>query len=131
MKFTNTLAHFTLLFLVSLFALVAAAPVALVPRDVYVPAVLYPHRGTVWKVGNHHNVTWDVSNPPAQITNSIGSIYLRKGELTDMNHTLASGFSILLGRIEVQVPDVVPGIDYSIVLFGDSGNFSPRFTITD
>lgn len=42
---------------------------------------------------------------------------------------LAENFSILLGRIEVTVPWVEDGSDYQIVLFGDSGNFSPTFTI--
>lgn len=44
------------LFLV--FSLVVAQPVAIEPRDVYVPPVLYPHSGTVWKVKQRHNVTW-------------------------------------------------------------------------
>jgi len=43
---------------------------------------------------------------------------------------LQEGFDILLGRIEVEVPWVVDGSDYQLVLFGDSGNFSPNFIIT-
>ena len=27
-------------------------------RDVFVPPVTYPKRGTVWKVGQRQNVTW-------------------------------------------------------------------------
>jgi hypothetical protein len=34
-----------------------------------------------------------------------------------------------LGTIDVTVPRVKDGDDYQIVLFGDSGNFSPKFTI--
>ncbi|TFY81437.1 hypothetical protein EWM64_g2576 [Hericium alpestre] len=114
------------LFFATLFALGSAAP--LQARDVYVPPITYPHAGTVWKIGNHHNVTWDVSNPPQNITNSIGFIELvTNGRIT--GPTLASNFSILLGRIEVQVPDVKPG-PYQLVLFGDSGNDSPIFHIT-
>ena len=34
-----------------------AAP-QLEKRDVFVPPVLYPHNGTVWTIGQRHNVTW-------------------------------------------------------------------------
>ncbi|KNZ79460.1 hypothetical protein J132_09610 [Termitomyces sp. J132] len=114
----------------SLFAISSAAtPSDLTRRDVFVPPVTYPHNGTVWKVQQHHNVTWDTSNHPVNITNKIGHIMLRKGGLTTPL-VLAAGFDILLGRIEVQVPWVLNGNNYQIVLFGDSGNFSPTFTIT-
>ncbi|OBZ69166.1 hypothetical protein A0H81_10913 [Grifola frondosa] len=101
------------MYLLGLFAhLTGAVPILdnAQKRDVYVPPVLYPHNGTVWTTGQHHNVTWD-------------------GDLSTPL-VLAANFSILLGRIEVTVPWVLPDIDYSIVLFGDSGNFSPQFTIT-
>ncbi|EIN12651.1 hypothetical protein PUNSTDRAFT_49940 [Punctularia strigosozonata HHB-11173 SS5] len=117
---------------VSLFASLAAAlPVSLEPRDVYVPPVLYPHAGTVWKVGAHHNVTWDVSDPPVNITNKFGMIVLAKnGIALDLDSPLAANFSILDGRHVIQVPKVTPASDYQILLFGDSGNLSPEFTIT-
>jgi hypothetical protein len=44
----------------TVFALVASAPTPLQERDVFTPPVLYPHAGTVWKVGQYHNVTWYV-----------------------------------------------------------------------
>ncbi|KAJ7247178.1 hypothetical protein B0H12DRAFT_1020891 [Mycena haematopus] len=97
-------------------------------RDVYAPHVTYPHAGTVWKVGQRHNVTWDVTHPPSRITNNKGQIVLRKGNITTPV-ILRKNFPILLGRIEVRVPRVKPGDDYQLVLFGDSGNFSPYFTI--
>ncbi|KAH9900764.1 hypothetical protein C8Q73DRAFT_832356 [Cubamyces lactineus] len=123
-------------FLVVLFALVgvffqlaAAIPVAeMEKRDIFDPTVLYPHAGTVWYRGQTHNVTWDVSDPPVNITNKIGKIMLRKG-LIPTPLILADGFDILLGRIEVTVPWVLTGDDYSIVLYGDSGNFGQQFTI--
>ncbi|KAI0351565.1 hypothetical protein OH77DRAFT_1498514 [Trametes cingulata] len=127
MKFAFALALFA-----SLAQLVFAAPAALVAslekRDVFVPPVLYPHAGTVWTKGQRHNVTWDTTNAPVNITNKVGTILLRKGDLTTPL-VLASGFDIRLGRIEVTVPWVLPDSDYSVVLFGDSGNFSPQFTI--
>ncbi|KAH9852786.1 hypothetical protein C2E23DRAFT_150550 [Lenzites betulinus] len=115
--------------LFGIFQIAAAAPLSeLERRDVYTPPVLYPHAGTVWYKGQTHNVTWDVSSPPVNITNKIGRIMLRKGNIgTPL--ILADGFSILLGRIEVTVPWVIEGTDYSVVLFGDSGNWSQQFTI--
>ncbi|KAL1722866.1 hypothetical protein EV715DRAFT_246867 [Schizophyllum commune] len=46
------------------------------------------------------------------------------------DNPLAQGFSITLGSYDVTVPDVEERSDYIIVLFGDSGNSSPKFTIT-
>ncbi|KAF8734967.1 hypothetical protein AX14_002985 [Amanita brunnescens Koide BX004] len=118
---------FFVLFFLSLFAFVFSLP--LVVRDVYDPPILNPNSATVWTVGKEYSVDWDTSNPPAQITNTIGEVYLRKGDLTDVDHPLAGNFSILLGTIRIRVPDVEPGDDYSIVLMGDSGNWSPSFRI--
>jgi len=120
-----------ILTVLSLLCLVTSAPIS--GRDVFVPPVLYPGKGTVWKAGDRHNVTWDVSNPPAQITNKLGRVVLsRAGILIGLENPLADKFDIMLGRIEVTVPaDTEPGTDYSIVLFGDSGNSGKNFTITN
>jgi hypothetical protein len=129
MKFTSlTIATVSILSALSATG-VSGAPIAeLDTRDVFVPPITYPHAGTVWKVGQRHNVSWDISSRPVNITNSVGRIMLRKGDLTTPV-ILADKFSILLGRIEVTVPWVTPDSDYQLVLFGDSGNFSPKFTI--
>ncbi|KAJ6481059.1 hypothetical protein C8R45DRAFT_320076 [Mycena sanguinolenta] len=119
---------FSLFTLLAATALIAVHAMPLERRDVFTPPVLYPHDGTVWLVGQRHNVTWDTSDAPVNITNKIGQIMLRKSNLTTPL-ILADNFSILLGRIEVTVPWVIDGSDYQIVLFGDSGNFSPDFTI--
>ncbi|KAH7912530.1 hypothetical protein BJ138DRAFT_1178735 [Hygrophoropsis aurantiaca] len=115
----------------SLFAMAISLPVArLQTRDVFVPPITYPHAGTIWKVGDYHNVTWNTDDAPVNITNSVGEIYLVVQGLIDFNHKLGGGFNIRDGRTVVQVPSVSPANDYAIVLFGDSGNFSPNFTIT-
>ncbi|KAF5382314.1 hypothetical protein D9757_008489 [Collybiopsis confluens] len=120
---------FAFLFFTILFTISNAVPVSLQQRDVYTPPITYPAAGTVWNKGEVHNVTWDVSDPPAQITNRFNSlIQLRKAGLTTPL-ILADDFDILLGTIEVTVPWVITGSDYQLVLFGDSGNFSPEFTI--
>lgn len=50
----------------SAFLALSASLVAASPFDldldkravVWSPPITYPHAGTVWKVGNRHNVTW-------------------------------------------------------------------------
>ncbi|KII88217.1 hypothetical protein PLICRDRAFT_41366 [Plicaturopsis crispa FD-325 SS-3] len=107
-----------------------AVPAARSALDVFVPPITYPHAGTQWYRGQTHNVTWDTSNAPVNITNRYGEIDLvRAGNVSDPV-LLAQGFDILLGRIEVQVPDYIqPRSDYELILWGDSGNFSPEFSI--
>lgn len=129
MQFTTTSFICTLfLAFFSMMSLVNALPVEFQQADVYSPLVLYPNASTIWKVGTIYNVTWDNSNAPKDITNSVGKIQLRKGGQT-LPEVLAEGFDILSGIHEIQVPQVTPGSDYSIVLMGDSGNFSPEFEI--
>ncbi|PSR70951.1 hypothetical protein PHLCEN_2v13173 [Hermanssonia centrifuga] len=70
-------------FLVALAAVVSAVPVLFL-RDVFVPPVTYPHAGTVWKIGQRHNVTWDTAGAPVNITNKIGRIVLAKGGIEDI-----------------------------------------------
>lgn len=122
----TTLTNILAVFAVALLSFVGAAPLA--ARDIYVPPITYPTLGTLWKIGANHTVTWDNSNPPPEITNPDGVIYLRKGnQTTDI--ILASDFKVVNGHVIVKVPKVQPGNDYCLVLFGDSGNFSPQFTI--
>ncbi|KAF8867921.1 hypothetical protein CPB84DRAFT_1810441 [Gymnopilus junonius] len=98
-------------------------------RDVFVPPVTFPKKSTIWHVGERQHVLWDTTRHPINITNKVGRIFLRKGEFTTPL-ILANDFDILLGRIGVTVPWVEDGQDYQVVVFGDSGNFSPYFTIT-
>ncbi|KAK0489254.1 hypothetical protein IW261DRAFT_1443944 [Armillaria novae-zelandiae] len=123
MKFTLPITMLT-----ALVASTFATPIH-VARDVYAPPVTSPDASAVWTINTTQTVSWDTSNPPAQITNRFGSIRLRKGDYT-LPLILADGFDILLGKMEVTVPWVTEGDDYAIVLFGDSGNWSPKFTIT-
>ncbi|KAK0489241.1 hypothetical protein IW261DRAFT_1443900 [Armillaria novae-zelandiae] len=123
MKFTLP----TITMLCALVASVVATPIH-IARDVYDPPITSPDANTVWTVNTTQTVTWDTSDPPTQITNPIGSIMLRKNGFTVL--TLAKGFDILLGEFEVIVPDVPESNEYILVLMGDSGNWSPEFTIT-
>ncbi|KAJ7625796.1 hypothetical protein FB45DRAFT_750822 [Roridomyces roridus] len=128
MKFTSTFFATTAAFVASVLASASATPLTRTTRTVFTPPVTYPHAGTVWFSGQTHNVTWDTSEAPSQITNKLGRILLRKDGVTTPL-ILAENFDILLGRIEVKVPLVVEGSDYQLNLFGDWGDFSPEFTI--
>ncbi|THV03959.1 hypothetical protein K435DRAFT_747168 [Dendrothele bispora CBS 962.96] len=114
--------------------------------DVWSPKITSPTTGTVWEIGNKVNVTWctiyfhyftvpvlpifhrDTSNAPALISNAASVVLLVNDRPADVP-TLAQGFDLRSGFVEVIVPDVTPGIDYSITLFGDSGNVGEKFAI--
>ena len=62
----------------TLFHTSTASTIELSPRDTWVPRILFPHNGTTWRVDNHHNVTWDLTQQPAEISNPVGIIFLRR-----------------------------------------------------
>ncbi|KAF9783353.1 hypothetical protein BJ322DRAFT_982791, partial [Thelephora terrestris] len=107
-----------------------AAPVQLDTRDVWVPKILDPTATTVWQVGGTFIVEWALDQEPASVTNPVGTVYLSKAGILDIDNPLAEGFQLTDGSVPVTVPeDTVPGSDYSVVLVGDSGNSSPTFVI--
>ncbi|KAF7365026.1 hypothetical protein MVEN_00373700 [Mycena venus] len=129
MPSTSSLTLFFLAFF-AIFSLVASAPTPS-PRDVFSPPVLYPGKGTVWRVGERHNVTWDLSHAPVNITNHIGMIVLVKNHIMiDLDTPLAQDFDIRTASHEITVPKVKPG-KYQILVFGDSGNVGQEFTIVE
>ncbi|TBU29935.1 hypothetical protein BD311DRAFT_796293 [Dichomitus squalens] len=103
--------------------------------DVFSPSVTSPTAGEVWTVGSVQTVTWDTSNIPAANQNQTGLILLGSvedgstDEHLDIENPLASNFPIRGGAVNVTVPQVATRDDYVVVLFGDSGNASPKFTI--
>ncbi|KAI0043943.1 hypothetical protein FA95DRAFT_1562764 [Auriscalpium vulgare] len=123
----------------ALLALAAAAatasPVSTVSDVVVSPAVTAPVAGAVWPVHSTQLVTWDTAHIPPAGSNNTGLVLLGHGvpgsdsENLDIDHPLASGFKISDGSVEVVTPDVAPDSAYFVVLFGDSGNRSPAFTI--
>ncbi|KAI9067312.1 hypothetical protein FKP32DRAFT_1563876 [Trametes sanguinea] len=114
----------------------AASAVSAAPTEVISPPVTSPKAGDVWQVGTTQNVTWDTSAIPAG-TAQTGLILLghivgdSDDEHLDTKHPLAVNFPITAGFATVEVPDVATRDDYVVVLFGDSGNTSPKFTITN
>ncbi|KAK0221761.1 hypothetical protein IW262DRAFT_1482009 [Armillaria fumosa] len=107
----------------------------LISRDVISPPITSPTAGAIWTVGQTITVTWNttVIPPASQVTNPIGKIVLghqaNNSLNLDLDHPLASNFQLTDGQVDITVPDVEPRDDYIIVLFGDSGNTSPEFTI--
>lgn len=129
--------QFTLSTLTSVLALFAitttASPLeARKALDVWNPNITSPDATTVWVVGTKVNVTWDTSDAPNQISNRA-AVMLRDstGPVPAENPFLKEfgSFDLRQGTVEVTVPDVQTGSDYRIVLFGDSGNWSPEFNI--
>jgi len=100
---------------------------------VFSPTVLTPKEGTSWQVGTKLLVTWDSTIPQGGEKNT-GTIVLgfdngTGSENLDYEHPLASGFLLSSGSQNVTVPDVPLRSTYYVVLFGDSTNKSPNFTI--
>ncbi|THH28624.1 hypothetical protein EUX98_g5564 [Antrodiella citrinella] len=107
-------------------------------RDVYAPRITEPKTTTVWTSGYMAVVRWDTSDPPKSITNRNGKLVLGYMDETGDEHLflaqdkpLATNFNIMAGYAEVEVPQVPPGKNYIVILFGDSGNRSPEFTIRE
>ncbi|KAJ4481949.1 hypothetical protein J3R30DRAFT_3455306 [Lentinula aciculospora] len=121
--------YFAFLFLTILFTISNAGPISatMQKRDVFVPPITNPTNATVWNSGEVQTVSWDTSAAPVNITNKFGRIQLRQNGNT-FPLVLADGFDILLGSYNITVPLLITGV-YELVLFGDSGNFSPDFTI--
>jgi hypothetical protein len=127
--------QFTLLtsaFMAVLAASASAKPITVAREmlDVWAPTITSPDASTVWIEGHQYNVTWDTSNAPAQISNGAS---VRLGEHGNLTSTvLASGFDLRTGWVTVTCPsNLTSGNFYSIILFGDSGDQSPQFSIVD
>ncbi|KAG1743307.1 uncharacterized protein EDB91DRAFT_1017322, partial [Suillus paluster] len=115
-----------LLFTISSLALLALSlPLKL--RDVVDPPVTSPTAGTVWHVGEKQLVTWSTNALPVNMTNPVGMLVL--GYIILLDSPLATNINYTVGQVQITVPNVDTREDYIVVLFGDSGNASPQFTI--
>ncbi|KAH0583509.1 hypothetical protein H2248_009136 [Termitomyces sp. 'cryptogamus'] len=136
--------------LVSSFLSVAngAALNARAASDIFDPHIISPNASTVWVVGSVESVTWDTSDAPVNISNGA-SVVLKPAESLTPQTTLAEGFDLRAGCVNVMVPESVEPGEYAIickspeslkysensaqsfllVVFGDSGNISPPFKI--
>ncbi|KAI9443495.1 hypothetical protein H4582DRAFT_1925177 [Lactarius indigo] len=118
-------------FIFGVAALVKALP--LTKRIVVSPFITSPAEDTLWTPGNDELVTWDTSAIPLT-GDSQGMLVLGRqtadSENLDSDNPLAVGFSLRDGSVHITCPTVPPGKNYIVVLFGDSGNASPQFTIS-
>lgn len=125
MQLTSALAA---LALAAASTLVRAAPVQQAARTVWDPRITFPSAGAVLVSGQTYTVTWDTSDQPAHITYPVGVITLNFGDFGSPL-ILAKEFDIRTGHQDITVPEVYTGSEYSITLWGDSGNWSGQFEI--
>lgn len=93
---------------------------------VWDPTITFPTAGAVWIGGTTHTVTWSLRGEPTELTDKTGVLYLEHNGIIDVDHPLASGFSMLAGHVSITMPFVLAG-EYRLVLLGDSGDQSPVF----
>ncbi|KAG2060625.1 hypothetical protein BDR06DRAFT_993358 [Suillus hirtellus] len=122
----------TLLFVISsLISLTLSLPLNL--RDVVDPPITSPTADTVWQVGEKQLVTWSTDDLSPNVTNPVGMLVLgymyNNSENLMLSSPLATNINYTDGQALITVPDVETREDYIVVLFGDSGNASPEFTI--
>ncbi|ORY99352.1 hypothetical protein BCR43DRAFT_513470 [Syncephalastrum racemosum] len=102
---------------------------------VWNPQITEPSSATVWKAGDNVNVKWDTTIQGEKIPDGVDGIiklgYLEDGSINEhLYWTLAGNFPLNRGYQNVTLPsDLETKDSYIIVLMGDSGNASPKFTI--
>ncbi|KAF9236490.1 hypothetical protein BU15DRAFT_76932 [Melanogaster broomeanus] len=120
-----------ILLLTSLVSFVFAVPLA--SRDVVDPPITDPTASTVWHVGDTQTVIWSTAGLPSNPTNPNGMLVLgywyNNSENLMLDSPLATNLNYSVGQADITVPNVPTRSDYIVVLFGDSGNASPEFTI--
>ncbi|KAF8158533.1 hypothetical protein B0H34DRAFT_463300 [Crassisporium funariophilum] len=112
-----------------------AAPIN-APQEliVFSPHIISPKASVAWPRGSRQVVRWNTTGIPTQNAAATGLVLLgyseNGSENLDIDHPLASGFHITAGAVNVTMPKGIPARDnYFVVLFGDSGNKSPKFKI--
>jgi len=116
----------------------ACVTVTALPKSNFdiVPPITSPVAGQVWTIGSQQTVTWETDFIPSFADSQTGILDLGTIDPSTGNENLnttdhlADSFLLTDGAITITVPDVTPGDDYILVLFGDSGNRSPAFTIS-
>ncbi|KAI0759850.1 hypothetical protein BD413DRAFT_595121 [Trametes elegans] len=109
--------------------LVAAATVSAAGK------VEHPSQGETWVRRQLRTIQWSTEGLPQ--TNMTGDIllgYLLPGsddQHLDYDHPVAKDVPLLAGMVVVPVPDVQPGTNYIIEMFGSPEYTSDTFTILD
>lgn len=81
-----------------------------------------------------YRLTENINDPNAKGSIILGYLSDDKKDMNehlDLDHPLATGFMLTDGSHDIVIPNVAERKTYIIVLMGDSGNASPKFTITN
>ncbi|KZV73716.1 hypothetical protein PENSPDRAFT_626973 [Peniophora sp. CONT] len=104
---------------------------------VVAPAFIAPTGGESYKIGTNQTASWDTSKIDEEAKDYTGVLYLgyadgdSSDEHLDVAHPLAYGFKLIDGTVNYTVPsNATARPNYFLVLVGDSGNVSPKFSIT-
>ncbi|KII86647.1 hypothetical protein PLICRDRAFT_114099 [Plicaturopsis crispa FD-325 SS-3] len=134
----NKFAIFSLFAAAALSLAVSAKPIKPQRLDVWSPHITAPVAGVSWPAGSQQTVTWATDDiPRTSDTGNHGLLLLGHGggpgisENLNITHPLAVNFPISDGTVSFTLLDAPPRDDYFVVLFGDSGNKSPPFSITE
>ncbi|KAI9246738.1 hypothetical protein BDA99DRAFT_543213 [Phascolomyces articulosus] len=97
--------------------------------------ITVPNETTVWEAGKNYTVKWETTTEAGPIPDNVTGIiklgYLEEGSIDEhLYWDLASGFLLNSGSNTIRLPcDLETKDSYIIVLMGNSGNASPKFTI--
>ncbi|KAI9488710.1 hypothetical protein BDB00DRAFT_32097 [Zychaea mexicana] len=111
--------------------LLASAASALV----WNPEIITPSARTKWRAGETYTVQWKTTvvdmDIPDGVNGTIKLGYLEEGSINEhLYWDLASAFPLNSGAQSVTLPsDLETKKSYIIVVMGNSGNASPKFTI--
>ncbi|KAI9029575.1 hypothetical protein CLU79DRAFT_734698 [Phycomyces nitens] len=116
--------------IVALFSLLSLASAI-----VWNAPITSPSSGTKWRAGGTYTVKWKTTvagmQIPEGVTGSLKLGYLIGSDYNEhLNWDLGSGFALNKGAYTITLPsDLTARTTYIVVLMGDSGNASKKFTI--
>lgn len=97
------------------------------------PRIIIPTNETIWYAGCDADIAWDTLQIVPNVTETHGPIMLGFIVPLSINEhlffTLVPDTDLTTGSAHITVPNVPTRNDYIVVVFGDSGNASPLFTI--
>ncbi|KAI7855391.1 hypothetical protein BDC45DRAFT_506093 [Circinella umbellata] len=116
-------------------ALLLLLIVTVVNAIVWNPEITVPKATSKWRAGETYTVKWKTTvlgeDIPDGVNGTIKLGYLEEGSINEhLYWDLATTFPLNSGAQTVTLPsDLETKTSYIIVVMGDSGNASPKFTI--
>ncbi|KAJ7486045.1 hypothetical protein B0H11DRAFT_2186629 [Mycena galericulata] len=133
----------TLISLLAIAVSTSSTPIGPQELIVVTPHITRPIANATWPAGSNQIVTWETEDIPPASMNDTAKIVLghrsttpdkhgnsETSENLDWDHPLVN-CTLGDGHANITVPNVPSGTKYIVVLFGDSGNASPEFTISE